>query len=98
METMQAAPPVFWERPLPCEITPKSGPMRKLATLADVRSAMVLDMPAEARKRPHWLHAGMLVVAASESGSEADIQAATDALIEALDIEGWLSTTPMKKS
>jgi hypothetical protein len=87
METMQAAPPVFWDEPLTYEITPKSGPVRRLTTLADVRSAMVHDMPAESRKRPHWLRAGMLVVAASESGSAADIQTATDALIEALDTE-----------
>jgi hypothetical protein len=94
METLQAAPPVFWEKPLTYEITPKSGPMRKLATLADVRSAMVHDMSTETRKRPHWLRAGMLVVEASESGSEADIQTATDALTEALDAEGWLSVAP----
>ena len=87
----------FGERPLTYEITPKSGPLRKLATLADVRSALVHDMPAELRKRPHWLRAGMLVVAASESGTAADIRVATDALIEALDAEGWLSSATLTK-
>jgi hypothetical protein len=88
---MQLAP-LYWDKPLTYEITPKSGPMRRLTTLADVRSAMVHDLPRGTTKLPHWLHAGMLIVAASETGEAADIRVATDALIEALDLEGWLST------
>jgi hypothetical protein len=98
METMQAAPPVFWDKPLTCEIVPKSGPLPRLATLADVRSAMLNDLPAGAKRLPHWLHAGMQVVAASESGDVDDIRVATDALIDALDVEGWLSTEPAHKA
>jgi hypothetical protein len=37
----------------------------------------------------------MLVVAASESGEPSDIRVATDALCDALDVEGWLSATPV---
>ena len=97
MSTMQVAPPLFWDKPLTYEITPKSGPMRRLTTLADVRTSMVHDLPPGATKLPHWLRAGMLIVAASESGSAADIRTATDALIEALDVEGWLSVAPRQK-
>jgi hypothetical protein len=97
MDTMEAAPPVFWDVPLTYEITPKSGPMRRLTTLADVRSAMVHDLPPGGTRRPHWLHAGMLIVAASESGDVNDVRVATDALIEALDIEGWLSVAPLQQ-
>ncbi len=96
MSTMQAAPPVFWDKPLAYEVTPKSGPLKKLTTLADVRSAMVHDLPPGATKRPHWLHAGMKLVAASESGATGDIRVATEALIDALDAEGWLSAVPQK--
>jgi hypothetical protein len=91
---MQLAP-VFWDKPLSYEITPKSGPVRKLVTLADVRSAMVYDLPPGTTKLPHWLNAGLLVVAASESGQPADIRVATDALCDALDTEGWMSAAPI---
>jgi hypothetical protein len=37
----------------------------------------------------------MLVVAASESGKQGDIHAATDAITDALDVEGWLSAAPV---
>jgi len=94
MSTMQVAPSVFWNNSLTCAITPKSGPVRKLTTLADVRSALLSDLPAGATKQPHWLHAGMLVVAASESGDSTDIRIATEALIDALEVEGWLSAEP----
>ena len=83
--------PLFWERPLSYEITPKSGPVRRLVTLADVRTAMVYDLPRGTTKQPHWLSAGLLVVAASESGKQSDIHVATDAITDALDTEGWLS-------
>ena len=82
---------VFWDKPLSYEITPKSGPVRRMVTLADVRTAMVYDLPPGTTKQPHWLHAGLLVVAASESGKQSDIRVATDALCDALDVEGWLS-------
>jgi hypothetical protein len=52
---------------------------------------MVYDLPPGTTKQPHWLNAGLLVVAASETGKQTDIRDATDALIEALEVEGWLS-------
>jgi hypothetical protein len=36
----------------------------------------------------------MLLVTASESGKAGDIRAATDALADALDAEGWMSAAP----
>jgi hypothetical protein len=90
------APPLHWDRPLTHEITPRSGPMGRLVTLADVRTSMIDDLPRDATRRPHWLHAGMLLVAASESGSAMDIKAATDALVEALDVEGWMTAAPVE--
>lgn len=94
---MQLAP-VYWDKPLTYELTPKSGPVRKMVTLADVRSAMVYDLPPGATKQPHWLNAGLLVVAASESGKQSDIRIATEALCDALDVEGWLSAAPVGAS
>lgn len=88
--------PVFWDKPLSYEITPKSGPVRRMVTLADVRTAMVYDLPAGIIKQRHWLDAGLLVVAASESGKQSDIRVATDALCDALEIEGWLTAAPMQ--
>jgi hypothetical protein len=87
--------PLFWDKPLTYEIQPKSGPVRRMETLADVRTAMVYDLPPGTTKQPHWLNAGMLVVAASESGKQGDIRVATDAITDALDVEGWLSLAPV---
>jgi hypothetical protein len=70
--------------------------MRRLVTLADVRSAMVYDLPRGTTKQPHWLSAGLLVVTASETGRQSDIRIATDALCDALDFEGWLSAAPLR--
>jgi hypothetical protein len=87
--------PLFWDKLLAYEIQPKSGPIRRMVTLADVRSAMVYDLPPGTTKQPHWLSAGLLVVAASESGKQSDIHVATDAITDALDTEGWLSAAPI---
>jgi hypothetical protein len=87
---------ISWDIPLSYEIMPKSGPMRRLATLDDVRSAMVHDLPPGSTKKPHWLRAGRLVVAAVEDGaaSPREMREVTEALVEALDAEGWLSVGP----
>jgi len=87
--------PITWDNPLSYEITPRSGPMRRVATLADVRTAMVHDLPPGSTKTPHWLRAGMLLVAAAEDGSLHDVRHATDALVDALDAEGWMSNVPV---
>lgn len=80
-----------WTNALAYTITPKSGPVRQLKTLEDARSALINDLPADWKKSPHWMQAGLLVVAAGESGKVSDIAAATEALVKALDIEGWMS-------
>lgn len=82
-----------WSHALTYVVTPKSGPIRQLRTLADVRSALINDLPVDKKKAPHWLQAGLLVVDASESGAAADIAAATEALVKALDTEGWMNAT-----
>ena len=97
MEADVVAAPLFWTKALTYEINPKSGPVRRLTTLEDVRSAMIEDLPMGSTKRPHWLRAGMALVKASESGTPADIRTATDALIAALDTEGWLSSVPVRR-
>jgi hypothetical protein len=91
---MIVAPPMSWTSALPYPINPKSGPVRKLATLADARGALIYDLPVDKKKARHWLTAGLLVVAASESGASADIHAAAEALVNALDAEGWMSLPP----
>jgi hypothetical protein len=72
-------------------ITPKSGPMRPLQTLRDASSALLDDISSTCRRQPHWLHAGRLVLVASETGALDDVHAATDALLDALITEGWMS-------
>lgn len=94
---MRQAQSLFWDKQLAFEITPRSGPLGRLMTLTDVRNAMLHDLPPGAIRQPHWLHAGLMVVAASESGSAGDIRAATEALIDALDAEGWLDAAPPQK-
>ncbi len=87
---------VTWDIPLAYEISPKSGPMRRLTTLDDVRSAMVHDLPLGSTKKPHWLRAGQMVVAAAEDGwaSPAELRDITEALVDALDAEGWMDAAP----
>ena len=90
---MVGAPPMSWTSALAYTVTPKSGPIEQLKTLEDARSALI-DLPADKKKSPHWLQTGLLVVAASESDAAADIHAATDALVHALDTEGWMTRPP----
>jgi hypothetical protein len=65
--------------------------MRPLQTIRDASSALLEDISTACRRQPHWMHAGRLVLIASETGLPHDIQAATDALLEALIAEGWMS-------
>jgi hypothetical protein len=70
--------------------------MRRLTTLDDVRSAMVHDLPPGSTKKPHWLRAGKMVIAAVEDGaaSPRELREITEALVEALDCEGWMDVAP----
>lgn len=65
--------------------------MRRMGTLIDANHAISKDLPLEIRKRRHWLRAGELLVEGAEMGSPKAIQAATDALLEALEHEGWMT-------
>jgi hypothetical protein len=72
-------------------ITPKSGPVRRMVTVHDAVQALLFDLPYPGAKPPHWVEAGLLVVRAAETLAETDIARATDALVKALEREGWMS-------
>lgn len=80
-----------WQIELAYLITPKSGPMRPMATLVDANRAILDDVPTHARRQEHWIQAKRAVLAAAETGSAQDVQAATDALLNAVMSEGWMS-------
>ena len=82
---------MHWNKELAYWITPKSGPMRGMETLIDANHALSQDLPLTYLKRPHWLGAGSLVVQAAETGRDADVQRATDELLRAIELEGWMS-------
>jgi hypothetical protein len=82
---------MHWTEQLAYTITPKSGPLRGMETLLDANRAISEDLPRGFSKRHHWFSAGMLLVRASITGSGADIQKATDAVLMALENEGWMS-------
>jgi hypothetical protein len=82
---------INWAKQLAYTITPKSGPMRSMGTLLDVNRALTNDLPKGFLKRDHWLTAGKLLVHASETGDERDVQKATDELVKAIESEGWMS-------
>ena len=89
--TMGKSAQMLWSKQLAFTITPKSGPMRSMETLLDANRAISEDLPKGSSKRHQWFSAGTLLVRASITGSTADIQKATDALVKALDSEGWMS-------
>jgi hypothetical protein len=83
-----------WLNRLPFPITPKSGPMRPMQTLAEMNKALTKDLPFRLLCQAHWQHAARLVVRAAEAGMTDDIQLACDAVVEALDHEGWMTAAP----
>jgi hypothetical protein len=52
--------------------------------------ALITDLPPEYLKRAHWLRAGKALVTAAETGKSRDIEYAFEAIVAALDEEGWL--------
>jgi hypothetical protein len=82
---------MHWTKELAYTITPKSGPMRGMGTLLDANRAISEDLPKALLKRHHWFSAGTLLVRASITGGDADIQRATDELLKAVEREGWMS-------
>jgi hypothetical protein len=80
-----------WTAPLPYWITPKSGPVRQIRTLMDANHAIANDLPRPVMKKRPWLRAGWVVISAANSGRPEDIEAAAEALVNALDAEGWMT-------
>ena len=79
-----------WDEPLAYVITPKSGPLRKMVSLLDANRALIGELPKGYLKRAHWLRAGQALVTAAETGGSKDIEWAFEAIVAALDEEGWL--------
>ena len=81
---------MHWTKELAYRITPKSGPMRSMETLLDANRAISEDLPKGFLKRHQWFSAGALLVRASATGSDADIRKATEAVLKAVEREGWM--------
>ena len=81
---------MFWNKELTYWITPKSGPMRGMATLIDANHALSRDLPSGYLKRVHWTDVANLLVQAAESGHDDDVRIATDELLRAVEQEGWM--------
>jgi hypothetical protein len=84
-----------WNAKLAYLITPKSGPVRAMDTLLDANHAITQDLPVGWLRRPHWGAAGKLLLAAAERGEPEDIAAVTDALLAAIEHEGWMERVPL---
>jgi len=70
-------------------IEPKGGPGVELATLEDAARFMGKMRPFRQRG-PHWDYAAELVLMASATGEEADIERATAQVERALRRDNWL--------
>ena len=79
-----------WDTRLTFVITPKSGPLRKMVWLHDAQQALIADLPPGYLKRVHWLRASACLVSAAETGKPRDIEWAFEAIVAALEEEGWL--------
>lgn len=85
-----------WSDPLPFPIVPKSGPMRRMQTLSDMNKALTKNLPFRQLCQPRWQHAARLVVHAATTGMGHDIHSACEAMVEALDLEGWMTAEPAR--
>ena len=79
-----------WDTLLTFVIAPKSGPLRKMVRLRDVQQALIADLPPGFLRRAHWLKAGKALVTAADTGDSEDIKWTFEAIVAALDNEGWL--------
>lgn len=80
----------YWDKPLPLAIMPKSGPLPLMVSLLDANRALIDKLPKGYLKRAHWLSAGQALLTAAETGESRDIELAFEAILSALDKEGWL--------
>ena len=78
-------------RDLAYTIAPRSGPFRVVSSLRDANHALTQDLPISYFRRSHWKAAGWQLVRAAETGSSADIDVATESLLQALITEGWMN-------
>lgn len=83
-----------WNAELAYDVTPKSGPMRAMRTLRDANYAFLEDLKPQSRYQGHWFAVGRLLMAAANSGRRLDLMLATDALVMALEVEGWMTRLP----
>jgi hypothetical protein len=87
-----------WDKLLPNLITPKSGPLPQMASLIDANRALIRRLPQGYLKRAHWLRAGHALMTAAETGRSIDAAWAYEAIVAALDTEGWLTRSDTKPS
>jgi hypothetical protein len=85
-----------WNAELAYDVTPKCGPMRTMRTLRDANYALLDDLTVQCRYQGHWFAVGRLLMAAAESGGRLDVMLATDALVMALEVEGWITRAPRR--
>jgi len=79
----------YWHKPLTDPIDPTDGPLDKLVTVSDA-ARFVTELETWRQARPHWVHAGELILKAGNSGRAKDIDKATTHMRQALRVEGWL--------
>jgi hypothetical protein len=84
-----------WNAELAFLVTPKSGPLRPMRTLVDAARTLVDDLPQTYRRRSYWISVRQFVLRAAGTGSALDIRLATDALVCALELEGWMTRAPV---
>jgi hypothetical protein len=80
-----------WSTELGYFVTPKSGPMQAMRTLHDVNRAVLDDLPRHLRYQRHWFIVGRALLTAASTKTRLNIMLATDALVTALEIEGWMT-------
>ena len=86
-----------WNAELAYLVTPKSGPMRAMRTLRDINYALLDDLTPQCRYRRHWFLVGKLLMAAATSEGRLAVMLATDALVMALEVEGWMTLQPRRR-
>lgn len=84
-----------WTAELAYQVTPKSGPLRPMRTVVEAARTLVDDLPLSHRRRPYWMSVRRLILKAAATGAPLDIQLATDSLVCALEVEGWMTRAPV---
>jgi hypothetical protein len=82
---------LHWHDQLAYTISPKSGPLRRMETLLDANQALLNDLPKGFLQQPRWRDVARCLVRASETGAEPDIREVADAILDAVEREGWMT-------